>query len=58
MFGRTKEEILGYKDSIMGPIMVVLEDDMLTVKEEPRHIIPYAVKGTSFEEHPFLRVHP
>lgn len=37
MFGRTKEEILGYKDSIMGPIMVVLEDDMLTVKEEPRH---------------------
>ena len=54
MFGRTKEEILGYKDSIMGPIMVVLEDDMLTVKEEPRHIIPYAVKGTSFEEHPFF----
>ena len=54
MFGRTKEEILGYKDSIMGPIMVVLEDDMLTVKEEPRHIIPYAVKGTSFEKHPFF----
>lgn len=54
MFGRTKEEILSYPDSIMGPIMVVLEDDMLTVKEEPKHIIPYKVKGTSFEQHPFF----
>lgn len=41
-------------DSIMGACMVVLEDDMLTVKEEPRHIIPYKVKGTSFEVHPFF----
>ena len=54
MFGRTKEEILSYPDSIMGPSMVVLEDDMLTVKEEAKHIIPYKVKGTSFEEHPFF----
>ena len=54
MFGRTREEILSYPDSINGPIMVVLEDDMLTVKEEPHHIIPYKVKGTSFEEHPFF----
>ena len=54
MFGRSKEEILSYPDSINGAIMVVLEDDMLTVKEEPKHIIPYRVKGTSFEEHPFF----
>lgn len=54
MFGRTKEEILSYDDSIMGPVMVVLEDDMLTVREEAKHIIPYRVKGTSFEEHPFF----
>lgn len=54
MFGRSKEEILSYKDSIMGPVMLVLEDDMLTVKEEAKHIIPYRVKGTSFEEHPFF----
>lgn len=54
MFGRTKEEILSYPDSIMGPVMAVLEDDMLTVKEEAKHIIPYKVKGTSFEEHPFF----
>lgn len=68
MFGRSAEEILSYRsqkescksgnpkdpDSIMGAIMVVLEDDMLTVKEEPRHIIPYKVKGSTFEEHPFF----
>ena len=54
MFGRTKEEILSYEDSINGPNVVVLEDDMLTVKEEAVHIIPYRVKGTSFEGHPFF----
>ena len=54
MYGRTKEEILSYQDSINGPSMAVLEDDMLTVKEEPCHIIPYRVKGTDFEEHPFF----
>lgn len=58
MFGRTREEILSYPDSIMGPVMLVLEDDMLTVKEEPKHIIPYKVKGTSFEAHPFLKLLP
>ena len=54
LFGRIREEFLSYPDCILGPVMLVLEDDMLTVKEEPKHIIPYKVKGTSFEEHPFL----
>lgn len=68
MFGRTKEQILEYrkhpescpngapndKDSINGAVMAVLEDDMLTVKQPPHHIIPYKVKGTSFEAHPFF----
>ncbi|MGN0346339.1 MAG: family 43 glycosylhydrolase [Lachnospiraceae bacterium] len=54
MFGRSKEEILSYPDSIMGPVMAVLSEDMLTVKEMPRHIIPYKVKGTDFEAHPFF----
>lgn len=56
MFHKSREEILSYagKDSIMGPCMVVLSDDMLTVKEPAKHIIPYKVKGTSFEEHPFF----
>lgn len=68
MFGRTAKEILSYRDnpescidgrdgavdSIMGVCMVVLEDDMLTVKEEAKHIVPYCVQNTSFEEHPFF----
>ena len=54
MFGRTKEEILSYPDSIMGPVTVTLKPDMLTIADEPRHVIPYRVKGTGFEEHPFF----
>ncbi len=54
MFGKTREEILGTSGSVMGPCMVVVEDDMLTVKEAAKHIIPYKTKGTSFEEHPFF----
>lgn len=54
MFGKTREEIRSYPDNINGPVMAVLNDDMLTVKEEPKHIIPYHVKGTSFEAHPFF----
>lgn len=68
MFGKTRKQILEYrkhpescpsgdpndKDSINGAVMAVLEDDKLTVKEAPHHIIPYKVKGTSFEAHPFF----
>ena len=54
MFNKSREEILGTSDSVMGPVMVVLEDDMVTVKEPARHIIPYKTKGTSFEDHPFF----
>ena len=54
MFGKSREEILTTDDSVMGACMVVVEDDMLTVKEEPKHIIPYNTKGTSFEAHPFF----
>ncbi len=56
MFGKSREEIIemAKKDSVMGPCMVVVEDDMLTVKEKAKHIIPYKVRGTTFEEHPFF----
>lgn len=54
MFGKSREEIRSYPDNVNGPIVVTLEDDMLTVKEEPKHLIPYHVKGTPFEEHPFF----
>ena len=40
-FGKSREEILSYPDNISGPSVVTLEDDMLTVKEEAHHIIPY-----------------
>ena len=54
MFNKSREEILNTEGSVMGPCMVVVDDDMLTVKEEPKHIIPYETRGTSFEEHPFF----
>lgn len=54
MFGKTAEEILNTPESVMGASMCILDNDMLTVTEPPKHIIPYAVKGTSFEEHPFF----
>lgn len=56
MFNKNREEILEYsqKDSVMGAVTLTLEDDMLTVRDEPRHIIPYKVKGTDFEKHPFF----
>ena len=56
MFGKTKEEIIEYakRDSVNGAVMAILEDDMITIKEAPHHIIPYNTKGTSFEAHPFF----
>lgn len=57
MFGRTKEEIKKYREthgSIMGPIHVELQEDMLTVISQPSRIHPPCVKGTSFEKHPFF----
>jgi FOG: WD40 repeat len=56
MFNRSREEILekAKQGSVMGPIVMELEEDMLTLKKPAKHLIPYAVKGTSFEEHPFF----
>lgn len=54
MFNKSRKEILETKDSVMGAVMVVLEDDMITVKEPAKHIIPYHTRDTSFEDHPFF----
>lgn len=54
MFNKSREEILGTPESVMGACSLVLEDDMLTVKTQPVHIIPYRTRGTDFEEHPFF----
>lgn len=53
-FGKSREEILSTEDNVNGPVMAVLEDDMLTIKEGPKHIIPYETEGTSFEGHAFF----
>lgn len=54
MFGKSRQEILDTPESVMGANMVVVGDDMLTVKGEPIRIISYKTKGTDFEEHPFF----
>lgn len=56
MFHRSREEILSKakQGSIMGPVVMELEEDMQTLKAPAKHLIPYKVKGTSFEEHPFF----
>lgn len=40
-YNKTAEEIFVTEDNVNGACMVVLEDDMLTVKEDAKHIIPY-----------------
>ena len=54
MFGKSPEEILNTPESVMGASMCVLGSDMMTVIEPASHIIPYAVRNTSFAEHPFF----
>jgi hypothetical protein len=55
LFGKSREEILGEKDGVMGANTVTLKDDMLTVASEPLRIVPgqFAAEGTSFEGHAF-----
>lgn len=53
-YNKSAEEILSASDNVNGACTLVLDDDMLTVRGEPRHIIPYETDGTSFEEHPFF----
>lgn len=53
-FNKTRDEILSTPDNVNGPVTAVLEDDMLTVREEPKHIIPYETEGTGFEGHGFF----
>ena len=55
IFGKTDEEIKSEPDSLMGAVTVEIGSDMLTVISEPKRITPVKVKGTMWEEHPFLR---
>ncbi len=40
-YDKTAEEILSTPENVNGAIVAELEDDMLTVKGQPHHIIPY-----------------
>ena len=53
MFGRTAKEILAQPDGIMGAVTVTLADDMLTVTEEAKRIIPTKTRKTGFAGHAF-----
>ena len=50
-YDKSHDEILATADNVNGPAVVELEDDMLTVKGESRHIIPY---GVDFGGHEFF----
>ena len=56
LFHRTREEVEGEEGgSLMGAVACTLKDDMLTVDELPRRILPgqFMAEGTSFEGHAF-----
>lgn len=56
LFGKTAEEIRHEPDGIMGGFTVELAADMLTVKTQPRLVVPgpFSSEGTSFEGHAFF----
>lgn len=57
IFGRDKTDILHRMrtgDSIMGPIHVELEEDMMTAKSEPVPILPLSPEHSAFSKHPFF----
>ena len=56
MFNKNVEEIETEQEGIMGAFTVELSGDMLTVKKEPKRIVPsqFDNKGTSFEGHAFF----
>lgn len=55
LFNKSREEVIGEPDGVMGANHVVLSDDMLTAVTEPVRILPGQLKasGTSFEGHAF-----
>lgn len=54
LYQKTREEIENTPGGVQGPIMVELEDDMVTVKTPPKRIFPLRYKGTPFENHEFF----
>ena len=55
LFNKSREEVTGEPEGVMGANHVVLSDDMLTAISEPKRIIPGQLNavGTTFEGHAF-----
>ncbi len=53
-FKKSREQIEGTPDGVMGPFVVELCDDMITVKGNPVRIFPRDMRGTSFDGHEFF----
>ena len=49
MFGKSVKDIKREKGGVMGPVCCTLADDMLTITDGPRRILPADTRGTSFE---------
>lgn len=56
MFDKSRDEIESETEGIMGANVVELEDDMLTVRSQPKRIVPgqFDAAGSSFEGHAFF----
>ncbi len=54
MFGKTVKEIKAEKGGVMGAVCCTLADDMLTIKEEPKRILPAKTRKTPFDS----RIYP
>lgn len=56
LFGKSRQRLAAAERDCMGANVVALADDMLTVIDAPRRIVPgqFAATGTSFEGHAFF----
>ncbi|MBQ7353837.1 MAG: family 43 glycosylhydrolase [Clostridia bacterium] len=53
MYNKTREEIESTEGGVQGPFVVELCEDMMTIKDTPKHIFPIIYKGTDFEGYEF-----
>lgn len=54
IFRKSREEVENTPGGVMGAVVVELEDDMLTIKHKPYHILPRVMAGTGFAGHAFF----
>lgn len=54
IFRKSRQEVENTPGGVMGAVTVELEDDMLTIKHKPYHILPAVTLGTGFAGHAFF----